>query len=52
MNQYPNTAGNNMKKIRILVVEDHSVVRDGIIAILSLQTDIEVVGETAFKPWI
>jgi NarL family two-component system response regulator LiaR len=45
MNQYPNTAGNNMKKIRILVVEDHSVVRDGIIAILSLQTDIEVVGE-------
>ena len=34
-----------MKKIRILVVEDQSVVRDGIIAILSLQTDIEVVGE-------
>ena len=34
-----------MKKIRILVVEDHSVVRDGVIAILSLQTDMEVVGE-------
>jgi NarL family two-component system response regulator LiaR len=34
-----------MKKIRILVVEDHSVVRDGIIAILSLQADMEVVGE-------
>ena len=34
-----------MKNIRILVVEDHSVVRDGVIAILSLQTDMEVVGE-------
>jgi len=34
-----------MKKIRILVVEDQSVVREGIIAILSLQSDIEVVGE-------
>jgi NarL family two-component system response regulator LiaR len=34
-----------MKKIRILVVEDQNVVREGIIAILSLQSDIEVVGE-------
>ena len=34
-----------MKKIRILVVEDQNVVREGIIAILSYQNDIEVVGE-------
>jgi NarL family two-component system response regulator LiaR len=34
-----------MKKIRILVVEDQNVVRDGVVAILSLQTDMEVVGE-------
>lgn len=34
-----------MKKIRILVVDDQAVVREGIVAILSLQTDIEVVGE-------
>src|ERR1700690_2124977 len=34
-----------MKKIRILVVEDQNVVREGIVAILSFQPDIEVVGE-------
>jgi NarL family two-component system response regulator LiaR len=34
-----------MKKIRVLVVDDQSVVREGIAAILSLQDDIEVVGE-------
>ena len=34
-----------MKKIRILVVEDQNVVRDGLIAILSYQTDMEVVAE-------
>lgn len=34
-----------MKKIRILVVEDQNVVREGIIAILSFQPDLEVVGE-------
>ncbi len=34
-----------MKKIRILVVEDQNVVRDGIIAILSFQPDVEVVGQ-------
>jgi NarL family two-component system response regulator LiaR len=35
----------NMKKIRILVVEDQAIVRDGIIAILSFASDMEVVGE-------
>jgi len=34
-----------MRKIKILVVEDQSVVREGVIAILSLQEDLEVVGE-------
>ncbi len=36
-----------MNKIRVLVVEDQSIVREGMVAILSLQTDIEVVGEAA-----
>ena len=34
-----------MKKIRILVVDDESVVREGVVTILSLQPDIDVVGE-------
>jgi len=34
-----------MKKIKILVVDDESVVREGVIAILSLQPDMEVVAE-------
>lgn len=34
-----------MKKIHILVVEDQTVVREGLVAILSYQPDIEVVGE-------
>lgn len=32
-------------KIRILVVDDHTMVRDGICAVLSLQKDMDVVGE-------
>lgn len=34
-----------MQKIRVLVVDDHTIVRDGISALLSLAGDIEVVGE-------
>ena len=34
-----------MKKIRILVVDDESVVREGIATIISLQKDMDVVGE-------
>jgi len=33
------------KKIRVLVVDDHAVVRDGIRAVLALQKDMQVVGE-------
>jgi len=34
-----------MRKIRVLVVDDHTIVRDGIRALLGLAGDIEVVGE-------
>ena len=34
-----------MNKIRILVVEDQHIVREGMVAILSLQSDMEIVGE-------
>jgi len=33
------------KKIRVLVVDDHAVVRDGIRSVLALQRDMQVVGE-------
>jgi NarL family two-component system response regulator LiaR len=36
-----------MDKIRILVVDDESVVREGIVAILSLQPTLDVVGEAS-----
>lgn len=36
-----------MRKIRILIVDDHTLVRDGIRALLALAADIEVVGEAA-----
>jgi NarL family two-component system response regulator LiaR len=34
-----------MKKIRILVVDDQALVREGIATILSFQSDVEVVGQ-------
>ncbi len=34
-----------MKKIRVLIVEDQAVVREGLAAIFSYQSDIEVVGQ-------
>ena len=33
------------KRIRVLIVDDHAVVRDGIRALLSLQRDMQVIGE-------
>jgi DNA-binding NarL/FixJ family response regulator len=36
-----------MPKIRVLVVDDHTIVRDGIVALLALAGDMEVVGEAA-----
>jgi DNA-binding NarL/FixJ family response regulator len=34
-----------MQKIRVLVVDDHTIVRDGICSLLSLVGDMEIVGE-------
>jgi len=36
-----------MQKIRVLVVDDHAIVRDGVCALLGLTPDIEVIGEAA-----
>jgi DNA-binding NarL/FixJ family response regulator len=36
-----------MDKIRLLVVDDHAIMRDGIRALLSLHDDIEIVGEAS-----
>jgi DNA-binding NarL/FixJ family response regulator len=34
-----------VRRIKVLVVDDHAVVREGICALLSLQKDMEVIGE-------
>lgn len=34
-----------VRRIKVLVVDDHTVVREGICALLSLQKDMEVIGE-------
>jgi DNA-binding NarL/FixJ family response regulator len=36
-----------MKKITVLIVDDHTVVREGLRALLSCEPDLEVVGEAA-----
>ncbi len=36
-----------MAKIKILVVDDHAIMRDGIRALLSLDDDVEIVGEAS-----
>lgn len=36
-----------MRKIRVLVADDHTIMRDGICSLLSVAADIEVVGEAA-----
>ncbi len=36
-----------MSKIKILVVDDHAIMRDGIRALLGLDNDIEIVGEAS-----
>lgn len=37
----------NESKMRILVVDDHAMMRDGIRALLGLQEDMEIIGEAA-----
>ena len=36
-----------MEKIRVLVVDDHAIMRDGIRAMLSVVDDVDVIGEAA-----
>ena len=36
-----------MGKIRVMIVDDHAIMRDGIKALLSLHDDIEVIGEAS-----
>ena len=36
-----------MDKIRIIVADDHAILRDGIRALLDLQEDIEIIGEAS-----
>lgn len=36
-----------MSKIRVLIVDDHAILREGIRALLALQDDIDIVGEAA-----
>jgi DNA-binding NarL/FixJ family response regulator len=36
-----------LNKIKVLIVDDHTVLRDGIKALLSLQDDIEIIGEAS-----
>jgi NarL family two-component system response regulator LiaR len=42
--------GGPVSRIRVLLVDDHAVVRQGLRAFLQLQADIEVVGEAASGP--
>ncbi|MCG0274868.1 MAG: response regulator transcription factor [Thermosediminibacteraceae bacterium] len=37
----------DMEKIKVIVADDHALVREGIVKIISLEPDIEVVGEAA-----
>ena len=37
----------NDRKIKILIVDDHAMLRDGIRALLNLHEDIEIIGEAA-----
>ena len=36
-----------MQKIKVLIVDDHTILRDGICALLAMAADIEIVGEAA-----
>jgi DNA-binding NarL/FixJ family response regulator len=37
-------------KIRILIADDHPLLREGVVAVVGQQADMEVVGEAATGP--
>ena len=39
------SAAPSEKEIRILIADDHPVVREGLIAILALESDMKVIGQ-------
>ena len=39
-----------MKRITVLLAEDHMIVREGFRTLLEAESDIEVVGEAADRP--
>ena len=39
--------GRSMSRIRVLIADDHAIVREGVRALLALSDDIDVVGEAA-----
>src|ERR1700745_3557414 len=43
--KFPSVKGSMKKKIRILLADDHAVVRQGFKMILAAQADMEIVGE-------
>jgi PAS domain S-box-containing protein len=44
----PNTTSQNInKKFRVMIVDDHAVMRQGLSSLLSLQSDIEIVGQAS-----
>lgn len=45
MTTSPDTSTESRATIRILVADDHPIVRDGLVAVLSTQPDFDVVGE-------
>jgi PAS domain S-box-containing protein len=42
-----NSSGETKKKIRVMIVDDHAVMRQGLSSLLSLQPDIEIVGQAS-----
>lgn len=44
------TSAENSEIINLLIVDDHPVVRDGLVAILSTQSDFHIAGEAASGP--
>jgi DNA-binding NarL/FixJ family response regulator len=44
---HPLSAGDSLAPIRVLLADDHALMRRGVVQLLSAEADIEVVGEAA-----